>query len=167
VASLGLRPGVWMALIVSVPLHAETDEGPAIAGVTAVDSHPQACVSCHIDMVDAGIDARFSTALRQWSVAAPDELVVVARATMPGGAKLTGKHPPASESLMDIPAACISCHATASGTAPPFARLMHLVHYTGEENHFLTIFAGQCVLCHKLNRNTGEWTVPSGPERLD
>jgi len=49
--------------------------------------------------------------------------------------------------------------------APPFAPLVRVIHLTGgAENHFMTIFQGECTHCHKLDVQTGAWSVPSGPE---
>jgi hypothetical protein len=45
------------------------------------------------------------------------------------------------------------------------ARMAHPVHLTGgDENHFMTLFQGECTHCHKLDRATGAWSIPSAPE---
>lgn len=135
-----------------------------IPGITAPDAYPAACVGCHVDMPEMGMDERLSTALQTWKEGADPKLVAKAQGTMPPGVTLTGKHPSAQSALRDIPTACIRCHS-ASKKAPPFASLVHVVHLTGgADNHFLTIFQGECTHCHKLNQETGEWSVPSGPE---
>jgi hypothetical protein len=60
----------------------------------------------------------------------------------------------------------MTCHSKRSKTAPPLAALLHLVHFTGgDENHFLTIFQGECTYCHKFDTKTGVWKIPSGPEK--
>ena len=44
--------------------------------------------------------------------------------------------------------------------------MMHVIHLEGvKDGHFLSIFQGECTHCHKLEKNTGTWRVPSGPER--
>lgn len=136
----------------------------SIPGITAPDAHPTACVGCHVDMPQIGIDARLSTAMKHWMEGADPRLVSRARTAMPPGATLTGKHPSVPESLEDVPAACIECHSS-SEAAPSFPRLIHAVHLMGgAENHFLTIFQGECTHCHKLDPESGAWSVPSGPE---
>ena len=84
---------------------------------------------------------------------------------MPAGVPVKGKHPAASDSLEDIPAACLDCHAPDSKKAPSFTRLMHLVHLTGSDNGFVKATKGDCTACHKLNEQSGEWSLPSGPEK--
>jgi len=89
-----------------------------------------------------------------------------ARAATPSGAVLTGRHPRVPEALADVPAACLVCHGRDAKDAPPFARLIHLVHLTGgEENHFMTMFQGECTHCHKLDAASGRWHLESGAER--
>ena len=92
-------------------------------------------------------------------------LLVHARAAAPAGLTLAGKHPAVPSALADIPAACMRCHGKASTTAPPFARLVHLVHLQGgEHSHFMTMFQGECTHCHKLDPASGGWRIASGPE---
>jgi hypothetical protein len=44
--------------------------------------------------------------------------------------------------------------------------MMHAMHLTGgEKNPFLTMYQGECTLCHKLDGRTGAWTIPSGTEK--
>ena len=44
--------------------------------------------------------------------------------------------------------------------------MIHEIHLTGgDTNHFLTMFQGECTLCHKLDAKSGAWAIPSGPER--
>ena len=42
---------------------------------------------------------------------------------------------------------------------------MHLVHLTGAKNTFVAAHKGDCTACHKLDTRTGEWSVPSVPEK--
>jgi hypothetical protein len=42
---------------------------------------------------------------------------------------------------------------------------MHTVHLTGAKNEFVASYKSDCTACHKLNATTGEWTLPSGPEK--
>jgi cytochrome c553 len=135
-----------------------------LTAARAADTFPQACVSCHI--VDHGKDYRLSTALAAWTAGKIDaDLLAQTKATMPAGVAVKGKHPKADDALEDIPAACLDCHSSDSKKAPPFTRLMHLVHLTGEKNVFVDMFKGDCRGCHKLDVKTGEWSVPSGTEK--
>lgn len=137
-----------------------------IPGITAADAHPNGCVDCHINMPNIAVDARLSTSIRRWADTVDPKLLAKAQGTMAAGTTLKGKHPSVASLLKDIPAACITCHTPRSKVAPPFSRLMHVIHLTGgDENHFMTLFQGECTHCHKLNINTGEWSVPSGPEK--
>lgn len=136
-----------------------------IPGINAEDPFPKGCVSCHINMPERGMDMRFSTLMTRWTEKAEPELVAKARATAPAGAKLNGKHPRVPMALKDVPAGCMKCHGALSKKAPPFGRLLHVIHLTGgEQNHFITEFHGECTYCHKLDATAGTWSVPSAPE---
>lgn len=137
-----------------------------IPGINTEDPYPHACVDCHINYVEMNLDTRFSTLMRLWIEKAEPKLVAKAQASAPKGLMLKGKHPNALAALEDIPARCIVCHGKESSTAPPFANMIHNIHLIGgEENHFLTMFQGECTYCHKLDLTTGHWTVPSAPEK--
>jgi len=44
--------------------------------------------------------------------------------------------------------------------------MIHLIHMTGgANNHFLTLFHGECALCCKLDAKSGGWSLHSGPEQ--
>lgn len=137
------------------------------AGYAAVDAFPDGCVSCHVLDKEKGQDHRLSTALKDWTAGKVEPgLLAHSKATMPAGVALKGKHPAAEDSLDDIPGACLDCHDAGSKKAPPFSRLLHLVHLTGgTKSPFVTTFKGDCTHCHKLNAKTGEWALPSGPEK--
>jgi len=138
----------------------------AMPGLTTADTHPGACVDCHIAYPERGMDARLSVQLARWTRGEVDpRLLRQARASAPTGAAIEGRHPESTDSLGDIPGACLECHGAEAREAPPFAGLIHLVHLDGgAQNHFVTVFQGECTLCHKLDGRTGRWTVPSGPE---
>lgn len=137
-----------------------------IAGITAADPVPHACPDCHINYVDRNLDVRFSTLLNRWSEKVEPQLLAKAQASSPPGLILQGKHPRVTGIFNNIPANCLACHSKTSTTSPPFANLIHNIHLTGgDENHFLTIFQGECTFCHKLDLKTGHWTIPSGPEK--
>ncbi|HET7201765.1 MAG TPA: hypothetical protein VFI92_00205 [Steroidobacteraceae bacterium] len=134
--------------------------------VLAADAFPTACVSCHVVDKATGKDHRLSTALKAWTAGKIDaELLARTRASMPTGVAAKGKHPGADDTLEDIPSLCMDCHDAGSKKAPPFTRLMHLVHLTGAKNAFVTTFKGDCTACHKLDAKTGAWSIPSGPEK--
>jgi hypothetical protein len=139
---------------------------PSLVEAT-VDPYPTACVSCHVVLKEKGKDARLSVALAGWTAGKVDaDLLAKSKAAAPAGVVLKGKHPAAEDSLEDIPAACLDCHDAGSKKAPPLGRLMHLVHLTGGvKNDYVTTFKSDCTNCHKLNAQTGEWSLPSGPEK--
>jgi hypothetical protein len=137
-----------------------------IPGIITEDPYPNGCVDCHINYVDMKLDTRFSTLMKLWSEKVEPKLVEKAQASAPKDLMLKGKHPNAVDALKDIPAGCIVCHGKESSTAPPFANMIHNIHLIGgEENHFLTMFQGECTYCHKLDLTTGHWSMPSGPEK--
>jgi len=137
----------------------------AIPGLTAPDPFPNGCIDCHANMPDQNLDTRFSTLLEAWTKDVEPALLAKAQAAAPDGVTLKGKHPAAKSSLKNIPGGCMKCHGADSKKAPPFVRLMHRIHMVGgDENHFMTIFQGECTACHKLNAETGAWTIPSAPE---
>ena len=152
-----------------LPLLALTVVGVAAVPVSttrAAEAFPQACVSCHVVDKATGKDHRLGTALAAWTAGKVDaELLAQTKSSMPAGVTVKGKHPKADDSLEDIPNACLDCHAPDSKKAPSFTRLMHLVHLTGTKNAFVATHKGDCTACHKLDTRTGEWSVPSGPEK--
>ncbi len=139
---------------------------PAV-GNTAVDPYPNGCVSCHVLDKSKGKDQRLSVALKQWTAGKVEPgLLAKSKASAPAGLTLKGKHPAAEDSLEDIPGACLDCHDVGSKKAPPFAHLLHLVHLAGGVNNaYVTTYKSDCMNCHKLSTQTGEWTMPSGPEK--
>ena len=137
----------------------------SIPGLTAEDQFPGACVNCHVNRTDIGLDVRLSTLMKQWYTTVPAPLLAKATASAPAGVTIKGKHPEADASLQDIPGRCLRCHSRTSKLAPPFAQMLHLIHLTGgADNHFLTMFQGECTYCHKLDPASGKWAIPSGPE---
>jgi cytochrome c553 len=137
-----------------------------VAAQAAADAYPNGCVSCHVLDKAKAQDHRMSTLLKSWTAGKIDaDLLAKSKASMPSGVALKGKHPAAEDSLEDIPSACLDCHGTDSKKAPPFSKLMHLVHLTGAKNEFVTAFKGDCTNCHKLDVKTGEWSLPSGAEK--
>lgn len=154
------------AILYSLPLWACAVLAATPVVVHSADAIPNACVSCHVVDKATGKDHRISTALKGWTAGKIDaELLAQTKASMPAGVAAKGKHPVADDSLEDIPALCMDCHDAGSKKAPPFTRLMHLVHLTGARNEFVTTFKGDCTACHKLEARTGEWSIPSGPEK--
>ena len=113
------------------------------------------------------MDLRFSTLMKQWqNEVAPGFLAKVQKFS-PAEMKLKGKHPKIKGELehVQIPDACLKCHSQKSKFAPPFVQLLHGLHLVGgTDNEFMTKFHGECTHCHKLDMNTGQWTVPSGKE---
>lgn len=136
-----------------------------IPGITTQDAFPHACVDCHTNQPQISLDPRFSTLMKAWNIKVEPKLLAIAQATAPKGVTLKGKHPPAAFALKSIPEGCLTCHSKKSTLAPPFAQMIHRIHLSGgEENHFLTVYQGECTHCHKLNMSTGLWSMPSAPE---
>jgi hypothetical protein len=155
----------WKVLAASVL--ATTLVAPPTRGLAAVDPYPDGCVSCHVLDKSKGVDHRLSVALKEWTAGKIEpNLLAKSRAAAPAGLTLKGKHPAAEDSLEDIPGACLDCHDAGSKKAPPFVRLLHLVHLAGGANNaYVTTFKSDCMHCHKLNTQTGEWSIPSGPQK--
>jgi len=152
-----LAASLLLTMLVAMPM----------TGKTAVDPFPNGCVSCHVLDKAKGVDHRLSVALQAWTVGKIEPgLLAQSKAGAPAGLTLKGKHPAAEDSLEDIPGACLDCHDAGSKKAPPFASLLHLVHLVGGVNNdYVTTFKSDCMHCHKLNVQTGEWSMPSGPEK--
>jgi len=138
---------------------------PSLAAAT-IDPYPNGCVSCHVVDKTKGTDHRLSVALAKWTAGKVDPgLLAKSKASSPTGLALKGKHPSAEDSLEDIPSGCLDCHSADSKKAPPFSRLMHVVHLTGANNTYVANYKGDCTNCHKLDTKTGEWSTASGPEK--
>lgn len=172
--SLRFIAGALLAFGLLVPARpAGAQEGMAlpparkIPGITVADPVPGACVNCHVNHVEQNLDVRLSTMMRNWHTAVDSALLARVQGTAPAGVTLTGRHPRLEPKVFqDIPNACLECHGRGARKAPPFVRLMHAIHLQGgEANHFLTIYQGECTLCHKLDARTAAWQVPSGPEK--
>jgi hypothetical protein len=137
----------------------------ALPGLTAPDQFPRGCVDCHVDRPDLGMDVRLSTQMRQWEVAVEAGFLERVRAFTPADMRLDGRHPKVEGTGGEIPASCLVCHAAKSKEAPPFGRLLHGLHYAGgAENHFVSLFGGECLHCHKLDPATAVWSLGSGEE---
>jgi len=133
-----------------------------VPGLQAADATPNACVDCHVQRGE--VDMRLSTRVAALGMGAPEELMAKARAAAPAGQELGGWHPALRpEAYANLPGACLRCHHEESKMAPPFARLIHLIHLT--ENSFTQQAGGGCGSCHKLDAATGQWAIPSGAER--
>ena len=153
---------------------AASPQGPAhapppvrqIPGLTAPDQFPRGCVDCHVNLPDQNMDVRLSTLMRGWQEQVNPLLLARVRAFTPGDIALEGKHPPVDVGRVEVPQACLECHAATSKTAPPLGRLLHGLHLVGGAgNHFLSLFQGECTHCHKLDKETGVWSLGSGTEK--
>lgn len=145
---------------------AEMPPARAIPGISAEDQFPNACVDCHINYTNIDLDERFRTLMAQWAEEVDPAVLAIARDVGGAGVKLTGVHPRVDAALQDIPAACISCHQSGASGVVPLVPLLHKIHVGGgSEAVFLRIFQGECTHCHKLDRITGQWRVPSAPEK--
>ncbi|MBI5324927.1 MAG: hypothetical protein HZB41_06610 [Ignavibacteriae bacterium] len=139
---------------------------PTISGITAEDKYPHACVSCHKNYKEMYFDGRISTILKEWSEKGVDEkLLAKIQAGAPDGVNLKGKHSYKSNDNTSIPEDCNKCHGKSMKTALPLSQLVHIIHLNGgKDNHYITMFRGECTHCHKLDMKTGIWSVPNGKE---
>lgn len=165
-----LGVAMWLLLVTFHQVNAsepqETHPPRDIPGITTDDMFPSGCVGCHLNFTDRNMDTRISTSLANWAEKVEPKLLEKAQAATPKESVLTGKHPPASASLADIPKACIACHNNMRQNAPAFSQMVHLIHLVGgQDNHYLTLFQGECTHCHKFDPNTGKWFTPSGSEK--
>lgn len=136
-----------------------------VPGLTAPDPHPNGCVDCHTNMKQYNMDVRISTLMGQWTQGVEPKLLAAAKAAAADSNKITGKHPKLSDPGKDVPHRCLMCHGKSSTMAPPFARLLHLVHLVGgESNLYVSYYQADCTHCHKLNQTTGAWSIPSATE---
>jgi hypothetical protein len=136
-----------------------------IPGLTSKDAYPNGCVDCHVAGKDA--DMRISALMATWTKAVPVALAEKARSASVDASKIKGKHPAMANVKANVPQTCLAaCHKPGSTIAPPFARLMHVIHLVGGNgNRFLTANQGECTHCHKLNPKTGAWNAASSAEK--
>jgi len=159
-----------LALAVLGPLpggEANATENPSvkkIPGLNAQDPFPRGCVDCHVYLPAEKRDVRLSTLMNNLSERTAPELLAKLSGLTHEGRSLQGRHPGVNGSKLSIPADCIGCHGERSGDAPAFAGMMHLIHLSGKNNHYLALFQGECGFCHKFDAQIGAWTVPSHPE---
>ena len=148
---------IALSLAVFVPM-AMAAPPRAIPGINAKDSYPAGCVDCHVK------EKRVSVYLSHWDGKADARTLAAMQAFVPKGMTLRGKHP--TVATKDIPASCMKCHTATSKGIPPLAPLMHGVHLAkGDASEFVKQFQGECTHCHKLNKATGTWSLPSGAEK--
>jgi hypothetical protein len=130
----------------------------AIPAINAPDAFPAACVGCHVK------EHRISGLLARWNGKVDAKRLAAMQGFVPKGITLKGKHP--TVPVKDVPASCLKCHAAASKTIPPLAPLMHGVHFgRGDASDFIAKFGGECTHCHKFDKTSGTWRMPSGPEQ--
>jgi hypothetical protein len=118
----------------------------------AADSNPRACVGCH----DGGKAPKISAVMAKWKAAVDPKLIARLQPLAPKGITLKGRHPNSVTSTSDIPDTCVKCHSATSRLAPPFAKMLHVLHWQA---------VSECTTCHKPNPETGLAAVPSGPEK--
>jgi cytochrome c553 len=173
-ARLFVAAGFTISVVASAVL-SQTDAPPGgpppppppreIPGLNAPDPHPNGCVDCHVNMKEMNLDVRISTLLGKWTEGVEPRLLAAAKAAAADSTKITGRHPKTAAARGNIPGACLTCHGRDAQKAPPFARMLHLLHLTGgDPNLYLSYYQGDCTHCHKLNQQTGAWTIPSAKE---
>ncbi len=137
-----------------------------IPGITAEDTHPKACLDCHVNHPEMNLDARLSTIVGGFTKQVGAKMLAKAKAAAADPSKIKGRHPSVDTAFKDVPNTCRNCHRREFQAAPPFVRLMHIIHLVGGQgNHFMTFYQGECTLCHKLDQTTGAWSIPSGAEK--
>jgi len=168
-----LAAALWGLVAITPSTTAQSASGalppaPPIPGITAPDPFPNACVDCHTVYPDRNLDARLSAVIGRWGVSVDARIRALAQATAPAGLRIQGRHPAVVDAFESIPDGCLKCHDAQSRLAPPLGALLHAIHLgNGVENHFLTVFQGECTYCHKLDPDTGRWSMPSGPELMN
>ena len=160
---------VVMACLVSAAFVAAQREDerqvPDIPGITTQDRRPHGCVECHRNRPDRNHDGRLTTTLKSWQEHASPKRVEMAQAAMPEGVELKGRHPDVQGLVEVVPDDCLMCHREGSDKVPAFSKLLHSIHLTGGAgNHFVMGAGGQCTACHKLDQETGTWSLGSGRE---
>jgi len=167
-----MRAVILLMLAGSIPSIAGSQEPPApppsrqIPGLTTPDQFPRGCVDCHVNRPDLRLDVRLSTLVGQWQTKVDSALLARVRRFTPAAIPLKGKHPKINAATAEIPKTCLMCHSRTSTVAPPFVRLLHGLHLVGgANNHFLTMFQGECTHCHKLDKTTGVWSLGGGTEK--
>jgi len=167
--SIVLTAGVFLVSpLVPAAVGQAASQAPAIRqipGLTSKDAYPNGCVDCHV--VGKGADMRISALMATWTSAVPVALTEKARAASVDASKIKGKHPAMANVKANVPQTCLAgCHKPGSTIAPPFARLMHVIHLVGGNgNRFLTANQGECTHCHKLDQKTGTWKAASSAEK--
>ena len=154
------------AVVDSLLIPKDSISVPEIPGITAVDQFPHACVSCHKNYKEINMDERLSTILKEWSENGVNEkLLAKIQAAAPEGVNLKGKHSYKPNDNTSIPEDCNKCHGKSMKTALPISQLVHIIHLSGaKDNHYITMFQGECTHCHKLDMKSGTWSVPNGKE---
>jgi hypothetical protein len=120
--------------------------------LTAADPYPRACVDCH----GKGKVPKMSAVMERLKSSSDPALVAKLQPLAPKGITLKGRHPNSSTATGDIPNTCVKCHGATSRLAPPFAQMMHVMHWQKVDD---------CTTCHKPIAATGLATVPSSPEK--
>lgn len=67
--------------------------------------------------------------------------------------KNIAKHPPVPNATFD---SCMKCHKAGKLA---FGPILHKAHLTGDDNHFVTNYGGECTACHVLDAASGTYTI--------
>jgi len=137
----------------------------AIPGLTTDDLFPSACVDCHLNYPEMGMDTRLSSVLAAWAETVDPVVLQVAQGLAVPAQSLRGVHPRVELAQERIPGVCLECHADGAGKVLPLVPFLHKVHLadTGP-SVYLRVFQGECTHCHKFDKGTGEWQVPDATE---
>ncbi len=135
------------------------------SGPNISDPFPRGCVDCHVVLPAEQRDVRLSTIMKNLTERVDPRLQTRLTKLVAGKTVLTGQHPNLLGATLDIPAVCLSCHRADSTEGPPFAEMMHLIHLAGgNDNHYISLFNGNCSFCHKFDQHIGTFMVPSHSE---
>lgn len=132
-----IAASAWLAVVLGGPFGLAYGADPAAAelpGVTAPDTMPNGCVSCHTGKTN--LKAMLS-ALRHRD--------------MGGEVKM-------------VPDDCRSCHSEDKGleSMAMIGHSMH--YASGSSSEFVSRYGGNCLHCHAMATGTGAVTVKKGPK---
>lgn len=120
-----------LVMLVSVAVFAAVPS-LTIPGVNAKDDMPKGCADCHVKVGN-----------NDYTVLAGMKKLVAA-----------GKHPKASDTMLDELKDCYTCHK-AGAAAGTVAAVVHASHFTGKDNSFVKEYSGNCTWCHSVDLTKG------------
>ncbi len=161
-----LLVGIALGILYGVIFPPEAVQKPrSIPGITENDIFVKGCVSCHVANYEEKVDFRITTIMKEWSKTGyKQEYFNLFQQAATEGIVLKGKHEFKFNSETSIPEECNKCHGKAIKTALPLGQVIHIIHFSGENNHFIAKYNGECTHCHKIEKVTGTWSSINGRE---